>query len=57
MDHPPMLTDVFKLHFAGWPLARIKCLASLMAGVFKVKTVHLTQMAPTFPGHAEIESH
>jgi hypothetical protein len=57
MDHPPMLTDVLKLHFAGWPLARIKCLASLMAGVFKVKTVHLTQMAPTFPGHAEIESH
>jgi hypothetical protein len=57
MDHPTMLTEVLKLHFAGWHLARIKCLASLILGVFKVKTVNLTQIATTFPGHAEIESH
>jgi hypothetical protein len=56
MDHPTMLTDVLKLHFADWHLARIKCLASLIMGVFKVKTVNLTQIATTFPGRAEIES-
>src|ERR687896_1914817 len=57
MDHTTMLTDVLILHFAGWHLARIKCLAYLIAGLFKVKTVNLTQIATTFPGHAEIESH
>jgi cell shape-determining protein MreD len=57
MDHTTMLTDVLNLHFAGWHLARIKCLAYLIAGLFKVKTVNLTQIATTFPGHAEIESH
>ena len=57
MDHPTMLTEVLKLHFADWHLARIKCLAYLIAGVFKVKTVNLTQIATTFPGRAEIDSH
>ena len=57
MDHTTMLTDVLKLHFADWHLARIKCLAYLIAGVFKVKTVNLTQIATTFPGRAEIDSH
>jgi hypothetical protein len=57
MDHPTMLTEVLKLHFADWHLARIKCFASLIASVFKVKTVNLTQIATTFPGCAEIDSH
>lgn len=57
MDHPTMLTEVLKLHFADWHLARIKCFAYLIAGVFKVKTVNLTQIATTFPGGAEIDSH
>jgi hypothetical protein len=56
MDHPTMLTEILKLHCADWHLARIKCLASLILGVFKVKTVHLTEIATTFPGRAEIES-
>src|SRR5687768_14814625 len=57
MDHPTMLTDVLTLHFADWHLARIKCLASLIMGVFKVKTVNLTPLATTFLGRAEVESH
>ena len=56
MDHTTMLTDVLNLHFAAWHLARIKCLAYLIIGVFKVKTVNLTQIATAFPGRAEIES-
>ena len=57
MDHSTMLTDVLKLHFAGWHLARIKCLASLIVALFKAKTVNLTQLATAFPGRAEIDSH
>jgi Transposase DDE domain len=57
MDHPTMLTDVLKLHFAGWHLARLKCLSALIVAVFKVKTVNLTQLATAFPGRAEPESH
>jgi hypothetical protein len=57
MDHPTMLTDVLKLHFADWHLARIKCLSFLITALFKVKTVNLTQLATTFPGRAEIDSH
>jgi hypothetical protein len=56
MDQTTMLTDVLKLHCAGWHLARIQCLSSLILGVFKVKTVKLTEIATTFPGRAEIES-
>jgi hypothetical protein len=52
-----MLTDVLKLHFPGWHFARIKCLASLIVALFKVKTVNLTQLATAFPGRAEIDSH
>ncbi len=52
-----MLSDILKRHFADWHLARIKCLAYLLMGVFQVKTVNLTQVATTFPGRAEVESH
>jgi hypothetical protein len=57
MDHPPMLTDGLTLHFAGWHLARMTCLASLIVALFKVKTVNLTHRATAFPGRAEVESH
>lgn len=57
MDHPTMLIEVLTLHFADWHLARLKCLTSLVMGLFKVKTVNLTQIATTFPGRAEVESH
>jgi len=57
VDHPTMLTDVLKLHFAGWHIARIKCLSFLIVALFHVKTVNLTQLATAFPGQAEIDSH
>jgi hypothetical protein len=57
MDHPTMLTDIIKLHLAGWHLARMKCLSALIIALFKVKTVNLAQLATTFPGRAEIDSH
>jgi hypothetical protein len=56
MTQTTILTHILKLHFADWHLSRIKCLAYLIVGVFKVKTVNLTQIATTFPGRAEIES-
>ena len=50
MDHTTMLTDVLKFHCANWHLSRIKCLAYLILGLFKVNTVNLTQIAPpAFP--------
>ena len=49
MTHTTMLTDILQLHFAGWHLARIKCLAYLMVALFKVKTVNLTQLATASP--------
>jgi hypothetical protein len=55
VDHPPMLTDVLKLHFA-WHLARIKCLSCLIVALFKVKTVHFTELATAFPGSAQLDS-
>jgi hypothetical protein len=57
MDHTTMLTDVLKLHFAGWHLTHITCLASLIVALFKVKTVSLPQLATAFPGRAAIDSH
>lgn len=57
MDHTTMLTDILKLHFAGWHLARLKCLSSCIVALFKVKTVNLTQLATAFPGRAEVDSH
>lgn len=57
MTQPTILTHILKLHFADWHLARIKCLSYLIMGLFKVKTVNLTEIATTFPGRAEIESH
>lgn len=57
MTQTTILTPILKLHFADWHLARIKCLSYLMMGLFKVKTVNLTEIATTFPGRAEIESH
>ena len=56
MDHTTMLVNLLKLHF-GWHLARIKCLASIIVALFKIKTVNLTEVATAFPGTAEIESH
>ena len=56
MDHTTILVDLLKLHF-GWHLARIKCLAYIIVALFKIKTVNLTEIAPAFPGTAEIESH
>jgi hypothetical protein len=56
VDHLTMLTDVLKLHCAGWHLARVKCLAALIVALFKVKTVNLTQLATAFPGRAEVDS-
>jgi len=51
-----MLVNLLKLHF-GWPLARIKCLPSIIVALFKVKTVTRTEVATAFPGTAEMESH
>jgi len=51
-----MLVNLLKLHF-GWHLARIKCLASIIVALFKIKTVNLTEVATACPGTAEIESH
>ncbi len=56
MTQTTILTNVLKLHFADWHLSRIKCLSYLILGLFKVKTVNLTEIATTFPGRAEIES-
>ena len=56
MDHPTMLIDLLQLYF-GWHLARITCLAYLIVALFKVKTVHLAELATAFPGQAAIESH
>jgi hypothetical protein len=50
-----MLVKLLKLHF-GWHLARIKCLASIIVALFKIKTVTLTAVATAFPGTAEIAS-
>jgi hypothetical protein len=57
MEHTTIITDVLKLHFAGWHFARIKCLSSLIVALFKVKTVNLTQLASAFPGRVEVDSH
>src|SRR2546422_5314057 len=51
-----MLVNLLKLHF-GWHLARIKCLASIIVALFKIKTVNLTEVATAFPGTAEMGSH
>jgi hypothetical protein len=51
-----MLTDILKLHFAGWHLAPMKCLSSLLVALCKVKTVHLTHLATAFPGRAEVDA-
>jgi hypothetical protein len=56
VDHTPMLVNLLKLHL-GWHLARIKCLASLIVALCKIKTVTLTEVATAFPGTAEIASH
>jgi len=56
VDHTTMLVNLLKLHF-GWHLARIKCLASIIVALFKIKTVNLTEVATACPGTAEIESH
>jgi hypothetical protein len=56
MSQTNIPTNILKLHFADWHLSRIKCLSYLIIGLFKVKTVNLTQIATTFPGRAEIES-
>jgi hypothetical protein len=57
MTQPTILTHILKLHFADWHLSRIKCLSYIIIGLFKVKTVNLTEIATTFPGQAEIDSH
>jgi len=56
VDHTTMLVNLLKLHF-GWHLARLKCLASIIVALFKIKTVHLTEVATAFPGTAEMGSH
>ena len=56
MTQTTILTNILKLHFAHWHLSRIKCLSYIITGLFKVKTVNLTEIATTFPGRAEIES-
>jgi hypothetical protein len=56
MTQTTILTDILKLHLANWHLSRVKCLAYIITGLFKVKTVNLTEIATTFPGRAELES-
>ena len=56
MDHTTMLTYVLKLHF-GWHLARIKCLSCFIIALFKVKTVHFTELATAFSSSAKVDSH
>lgn len=56
MTQTTILINILKLHFADWHLSRVKCLSSIISGLFKVKTVNLTEIATTFPGRAEIES-
>jgi hypothetical protein len=56
VDHTTMLVNLLKLHL-GWHLARIKCLASIIVALVKIKTVNLTEVATAFPGTAEMESH
>ena len=56
MTQTTILTNILKLHFTHWHLSRVKCLSYLITGLFKVKTVNLTEIATTFPGQAEIES-
>jgi hypothetical protein len=56
MTQTIILTNLLKLHFADWHRSRIKCLSYIITGLFKVKTVNLTEIATTFPGRAEIES-
>src|SRR5687767_9783281 len=56
MPQTTILINILKLHFANWHLSRVKCLSYLITGLFKVKTVNLTEIATTFPGQAEIES-
>jgi len=50
MPQTTILTNILKLHFANWHLSRVKCLAYIIAGLFKVKTVNFTEIATTFPG-------
>jgi len=56
MTQTTILTNLLKLHFADWHLSRIKCLSSIMTGLFQVKTVNLAEIATPFPGRAEMES-
>jgi hypothetical protein len=56
MMETTILIDILKLHFSAWHLSRLKCLDYIIHGLFKVKTVNLTEIATTFPGRAEIES-
>jgi hypothetical protein len=56
VDHPTMLTNVLKFHFA-WHLARVKCLSCLIIALFKVKTVNFVELATAFSGSAKVDSH
>jgi hypothetical protein len=55
MEILPILLPLLQGHF-DWNLARAKCIAALIAGLIKVRSVNLVKLATALPGQAQKES-
>ena len=50
-----VLVNILQSEF-GWNLSRTKCIASIIIGLIKVRTVNLVQLATALPGNAKQDS-